>query len=160
MSTERAESDGRQQHKPGSDDITANKTRASTTKGPLPVYLDLPIVFTSSAYQAELFLAHSIRNVITYRSVARRREGKVQQGKKRKQRDKWKCSLVGKKKTMKLLDFRISHLFSTPNASSPVLLFLSLQTQLKACILDSDSHVGLYIHLQKVHFCEWYWGQC
>lgn len=118
MSTERAESDGRQQHKPGSDDITANKTRASTTKGPLPVYRDLPIVLTSSAYQAELFLAHSIRNVITYRSVARRREGKVQQGKKRKQRDKWKCSLVGKKKQWSCLIFG-SLTFSPPRMPVP-----------------------------------------
>ena len=84
MSTERAESDGRQQHKPGSDDITANKTGASTTKGPLLVYLDLPIVLTLSAYQAELFLAHSIRNVITCRSVAKRREGKGRRNREKK----------------------------------------------------------------------------
>lgn len=55
MSTERGRSDGRQQHKPGSDDITANKTWTSTTKGPLFVDLDPHIVLTSVCLSERLF---------------------------------------------------------------------------------------------------------
>lgn len=59
MSTERGRSDGRQQHKPGSDDITANKTGMSTTKGPLFVDLDPHIVLTFVCLSKEAFLPRS-----------------------------------------------------------------------------------------------------
>lgn len=144
MSTERGESDGRQQHEPGSDDITANKTWASTTKGPLLVYLDLHIVLTLSAYQAVLF--SRVQSRICY--LQEHGKGNTHTGMKGRKRGKHfsqhnngKCSFICENISIYLFVFG-SLTFFSPHA----------EVLVTAISIEYTSYwlVGFYFHLQRV----------
>lgn len=146
MSTERGESDGRQQHKPGSDDITANKTWASTTKGPLLVCCDLHIVLTLSAYQAMLCSRiQSRRRWLTGTWQRRQTSGKQKQS----QHENDKCSLIGKKYLFFCL--WISRLFFAPKMQDP---------PHAAVLVTRPAHLSLCGHLLSLSagafFCDVY----